>query len=194
MKADSSTDNRSVILVCALRLFSNRGYDSIGVQELALEAGITKPTLYYYFGSKRGILEALIQEGFAPFMDQLRQATTYSGDLPLTLQYIADTYFEFARKEAALYQMHLSLWFGIPDNEASQIVHTVVRDQQQLLETMFQKAEQDHGNMRNRHQIYSITFLGMINTYISHVYTHNLSFQTDMVRQLVHQFSHGIYS
>ena len=32
--------------------FMPRGYDAVGVQEIAQKAGITKPTLYYYFGSK----------------------------------------------------------------------------------------------------------------------------------------------
>ena len=30
-----------------------KGYDAVGVQEIVDTAGITKPTLYYYFGSKR---------------------------------------------------------------------------------------------------------------------------------------------
>ncbi len=43
-------DNRERILQCALELFYAKGYDAVGVQEIAQKAGITKPTLYYYFG------------------------------------------------------------------------------------------------------------------------------------------------
>lgn len=53
-------DNREKILNCALELFHARGYDAVGVQEIAETAGVTKPTLYYYFGNKRGLLEALL--------------------------------------------------------------------------------------------------------------------------------------
>ena len=56
-------DNRSKILSCALKLFSARGYDAVGVQEIVDAAGITKPTLYHYFGSKRGLLETLLAAG-----------------------------------------------------------------------------------------------------------------------------------
>ena len=42
-------DNREKILNCALELFHARGYDAVGVQEIAETAGVTKPTLYYYF-------------------------------------------------------------------------------------------------------------------------------------------------
>ena len=50
-------ENRDHILDCALRLFAARGYDAVGVQEIVELAGLTKPTLYHYFGSKRGLLE-----------------------------------------------------------------------------------------------------------------------------------------
>ena len=45
-------DNRAEILNAALDLFHARGYDAVGVQEIVDRAGVTKPTLYYYFGSK----------------------------------------------------------------------------------------------------------------------------------------------
>ena len=50
-------DNRETILETALDLFYTRGYDAVGVQEIAERSGVTKPTLYYYFKSKYGLLE-----------------------------------------------------------------------------------------------------------------------------------------
>ena len=63
-------DNKEKILQCALELFYARGYDAVGVQEIAETAGVTKPTLYYYFGSKKGLLETLLETEYAV----LRQA------------------------------------------------------------------------------------------------------------------------
>ena len=40
-------DNRMNILEKALHLFYEKGYDAIGVQEIADAAGVTKPTLYH---------------------------------------------------------------------------------------------------------------------------------------------------
>ena len=45
--------------------FYEKGYDAIGVQEIADAAGVTKPTLYHYFGSKYGLLQAVAMEGYA---------------------------------------------------------------------------------------------------------------------------------
>ena len=50
-------ENKERIMECALDLFYAKGYDAVGVQEIVEKAGITKPTLYYYFGSKLGLLK-----------------------------------------------------------------------------------------------------------------------------------------
>lgn len=42
-------DNREKILKCALNLFYTKGYDAVGVQEIAESAGVTKPTLLSLF-------------------------------------------------------------------------------------------------------------------------------------------------
>ena len=63
-------ENRERILRCALELFSSRGYDAVGVQEIVSTVGITKPTLYHYFGSKEGLLKALLLEGQTYFSDK----------------------------------------------------------------------------------------------------------------------------
>ena len=58
----SSDDTRAELLDRALDLFAAYGYDGVGVQQICSAAGVTKPTLYHHFGSKRGLLEALIDE------------------------------------------------------------------------------------------------------------------------------------
>ena len=67
-------DNKELIKKSALDLFYARGYDAVGVQEIVNTAGITKPTLYYYFGSKRGLLENLIQSGYQQLEDEILDA------------------------------------------------------------------------------------------------------------------------
>ncbi len=71
-------DNRSTLLKCALDLFAARGYDGVGVQEIVEAAGVTKPTLYHYFGSKQGLLQALLEE----IRSALAKRTARGGCLP----------------------------------------------------------------------------------------------------------------
>lgn len=54
------TKNR--ILESALALFSEKGYDGVGVDLIAENAGIKGPSLYKHFKGKEDILDALIEK------------------------------------------------------------------------------------------------------------------------------------
>ncbi|MGF1514200.1 MAG: TetR/AcrR family transcriptional regulator [Elainellaceae cyanobacterium] len=49
-------------LAIAQALFHQRGYDGVGVAELSKEIGITAPSLYAAFGSKRQLFERVLQK------------------------------------------------------------------------------------------------------------------------------------
>lgn len=187
-------DNRAVLLREALRLFAARGYDAVGVQEIVEAAGVTKPTLYHYFGSKRGLLDALLAGHFEALYEQVRQAAEYRRDVRLNVQQVADAYFAYAQEHPAFYRLHLSLWLAPPDSEGFRAVAGRLERQHALLEDLFVRAAEDHGNMRGRQQRYAATLTGMINTYIG-LYLGGYSRLDDEVRyQAVHQFLHGIFS
>jgi TetR/AcrR family transcriptional regulator len=187
-------DNRNTLLECALDLFADRGYDAVGVQEISAAAGVTKPTLYHYFGSKRGVLDALVKERWAPFVEELARAAEYTGDLPRTLEQVVSTSFAFAEREPVLCRMLLALWFASPGSEAVAAVAELHAERLQILEELFVWAARDHGNMRGRERTYAATLLGMIHTHIALALNRQLTLDDEIVRRAVHQFSHGIYS
>ncbi len=49
-------------LATAMDLFHRRGYDGVGVAELSKAIGITAPSLYSAFGSKRELFEQVLQQ------------------------------------------------------------------------------------------------------------------------------------
>ncbi len=187
-------DNKAVLIDCALRLFAARGYDAVGVQEIVEEAGITKPTLYHYFGSKRGLLETLLAQYFNPLNAQVREAAAYHGDLPLTLKRITQTCFAYARRNPTFYRLQLALWFAPKDSEGWQVVSRFNQEQFEIVENLFSLAVKDHGNMRGRQRAYAATFTGMIHTYIGLALNSLTQLDDTLVEQAVHQFQHGIYS
>ena len=187
-------DNRSNIVWHALHLFASRGYDSVGVQEIVDAAGITKPTLYHYFGSKLGLLNAIFNEHFSILHESVEQAAAYQGDLPLTLYRAAAAYFRYANENQAFYRMLLSAWFAPPDSDAFVAMSRLAGKQQRLLERLFVQAAGDHGNMKRRHRAYAATFLGMINTYIGLSLNGYIRLNDELTFKAVHQFMHGIFS
>ncbi|MFZ6027405.1 MAG: TetR/AcrR family transcriptional regulator [Chloroflexota bacterium] len=187
-------DNRSTILANALQLFASRGYDAVGVQEIVEASGVTKPTLYHYFGSKRGLLDALLEKHFTPLVQAVAQAAEYRGDLPLTLEKIARAFFDYARGHRAFYRMQLALWYTPQQSEAFQAVAPWNEKSYLVIEQMFLQAASQHGNMKGRQRAYATTFLGMINTYIGMALNGYTELEDPLVYQAVHQFMHGIFS
>jgi len=186
--------NREKILECALDLFSSRGYDAVGVQEVADCSGVQKPTLYHYFGSKSGLLKTLLEENFTPFYDTVEKAASYDHDVVMTLRAVMQTYFDFASQHASLYRMLLALWFAPPTSEPFLLVSEINQRQYAILEDLFFKASLDHGNMNGRQRAYAASFLGMINTYVALGLNGSTRLDQELVQSAVHQFMHGIFS
>ena len=187
-------DNRQCLLDCALALFCQRGYDAVGVSALVEAAGVTKPTLYHYFDSKRGLLDALLQREAGRLLGELLQASIYQGDLILTLEKLTRAYFNFAQNDADYYRMQLGMYFSPPESVANQALRPYTRQQVEILEGAFSQATEDHGNMCGRHARYAAGFLGMINAMIGLYLNNELDLTDELVYQTVHQFMHGIFS
>ena len=187
-------DNQENILNTALNLFTLKGYEAAGVQEIVETANVTKPTLYHYFGSKRGLLDALLKKYFDVITKKAEEACTYSGDLPFTLTRITETFFNFAKKNETFYRMQMAMCFSSTGSEPFIATKEYNIKLLALLEKMFLLASEDHGNMRNRQKRYAFTFLGIINSYISLYLNSGIKLNDEAVYSAVHQFSHGIYS
>ena len=55
-------DLKKHIKSTALNLFSKKGFDSVGMDELARECKITKSLIYYYFKSKKDIMDSIMKD------------------------------------------------------------------------------------------------------------------------------------
>jgi AcrR family transcriptional regulator len=54
-------DRREGVLAVAERLFAERGYERVSVRDVAAAAAVTHPLIYYHWGSKRGLLAAVLE-------------------------------------------------------------------------------------------------------------------------------------
>lgn len=63
---------RRALLEAGRRLFSERGYDAVSVEDLARRAQVNKALISYHFGGKRGLYVAVLESGFARMADRLR--------------------------------------------------------------------------------------------------------------------------
>ncbi|MDR3628135.1 MAG: TetR/AcrR family transcriptional regulator [Ignavibacteriaceae bacterium] len=187
-------NNKENILKCALELFASKGYDAVGVQEIVTNAGITKPTMYYYFENKRGLLEAIMKEYASDLLIKVTKASAYHGDITKTLTDITMEYFNYAAKHPDFFRLQLSLWLAPPESEAFQVIFPYLELEQKAIEELFLYAAKDHGNMKGRHVLYALSFLGIIHTYIGISFNGYTKLNDELVYKLIHQFMHGIFS
>lgn len=55
-------NTKQIILEQALELFSNKGFEAVSVQDIALAVGIKAPSLYKHYESKQAIYDAILLE------------------------------------------------------------------------------------------------------------------------------------
>ncbi len=193
IKADS---NKEKILNCALELFYKKGYDAVGVQEIADAAGVTKPTLYYHFGSKYGLLDTLLKDKCTKLSETLMEAAELKGDFPLTLFRLASAYITAASKERSFYFWMISLFYSARDSEAYKAIKPYMKEQHGIMVNVFDNASDKLGNMSGRQEQFAIGFAGFINLYLLYYFEkgNNEEITADSIFSIVHQFMHGIYS
>jgi AcrR family transcriptional regulator len=64
----------AAILEAASRLFLERGYDGVSVEDIARAAGLTRQTVYNRFGDKAGVFAATIERHWGNWGRELRVA------------------------------------------------------------------------------------------------------------------------
>lgn len=198
-------ENRQKILECALELFFERGYDAVGIQEICQSAGVTKPTLYHYFGSKSGLLEKLLEEMLAERSRELAKAVlgmssrqTYSGMEEMLYSFTTEL-INFVNENQRAYMLFMSMSYSAKDSEAHRAIRPYLKGMYDMTVQFFAQSEYLLGNMNGRQEQFAIGFLGLINHYILFMEYQNHTDDPILVseekkRGLIHQFMHGIFS
>jgi len=57
-------NNRERILQAAEKIFAEKGYDAARIDQIAVDAGVNKALIYYYFKNKRALIEELFERFF----------------------------------------------------------------------------------------------------------------------------------
>jgi AcrR family transcriptional regulator len=103
----------------AAHLFATRGYEATSVREIVEKAGVAKPTLYYYYGSKEGLARSLVFLPLEGLVEQLRQIVTTVSDPLECLEQCLEAHFAFCREDPDRSRFLYALIFGPPGSEAA---------------------------------------------------------------------------
>lgn len=194
----TKTDTRTTILNTALDLFYSKGYDAVGVQEIAEKSGITKPTLYYYFGSKAGLLETLLQTEVAPLIALLEGVIAKEESVPDILLETAAVYCNFATQNYKFYRFLISILHVAPENETYQIIRPIATSIHYLMVDLFSRRGHILGNMNGRQTQFALSYVGTLNQYLIYHFETTQGkpkkITTTELSSLMQQFMYGIFS
>ena len=188
------TDAKRRLLAVATELFSWRGYDGVGTQEIVGSAGLTKPTLYHHFGTKAGLLEAVCRRTHAELLRRLRPCLDYHGDLPRTLEQTVAALLRFAEASPDELRLFIALMQAPPGSDGRRIVDPYREELEASIRSMFAAAAKQHGNMIGREAPYTASFLGTVFAYCVMLMDGRVGLEADLAHRVAHQFGHGIYS
>lgn len=162
------THTAATIAERAAELFAAKGFSATSIREITEAVGVTKPTLYYHFGSKDGLVRHIHDSVNLFFEDTIQSAS--DGNLPLqeTLPKLVTTFFEFADTHPATVRLMLRLQHlppeesRIADLEAAQV---------RKLESVIQLLQRavDAGELaRHPNESLALALLGSLSTHINH--------------------------
>lgn len=192
-----ANDNRNRILDMALSLFYEKGYDAVSVQNIVNSVGITKPTLYYYFGSKQGLLHAVVDENSRMILERLRADYIIEKDVKVTLTNVAKVFFQFALERPQFYYFMMTMMYSAKNSETYIAAKPWISQIYQELITIFDRWKSVLGNMNGRQDQFARSYFGFLNQYLysikeeienGRIYTVDCK----MIEGIIHQFMYGI--
>ncbi len=67
---------REALLRAAVKMFNERGFHATTLEDVASSLGVTKPTIYHYFGNKENILLECVERGLSELSAAAKVANT----------------------------------------------------------------------------------------------------------------------
>ncbi|MBB5646106.1 TetR/AcrR family transcriptional regulator [Pedobacter cryoconitis] len=110
--ARQKDETRLNILESALEIVKREGWNALSMRKIADRIEYTAPIIYEYFENKEGILIELTRIGFISLAAEIRLARAEHNKAEEQLEAMWKTYWNFAFKNKALYQ----LMYGVDMN------------------------------------------------------------------------------
>lgn len=184
-------NSKEEILNTACKLFSQKGYDAVGVQEICEKSGITKPTLYYYFNSKKGLLQALADSKGNSLLAVLTKAAEYKHEFFDSIKEILKTEINFAKENPEYFRLHVNLMNAPANSESADCYAPLKEKLNALLLQFITLSVEEFGNMLTKEQLYSTLLHNNLMTVALNVLDGIITDDEDTIYKITHSFIYG---
>ena len=185
---------RQHILHVALRHFADRGYAGTSVQDIVDEAKVAKPMLYYYFQSKAGLYQALIDNAHDERFRIVSQAAEEGNELREKLTAILLALFGFIQKHREVVRLAFASAFAAPGEMPEQLCYKekCQRNFEFYHELMKQGIASGELDGRFDSRDLTIAWYGLMNVYaMGQVLQPEISYTEKTARSVVDLFFNG---
>ncbi|MBB3053483.1 AcrR family transcriptional regulator [Prauserella isguenensis] len=114
---------RRRLFEATMRLARGTGLAGVTVDDIAADAGVAKGTVYYNFGSKDGLVEALLRHGVGDLAERMTAAVEEAGDdASAGLAGLVDAALAFIERYPGFSQILVSELWRTPGNWAETLM------------------------------------------------------------------------
>lgn len=156
-RADAGAATRTALLDAARAAFGRAGFDGASVRTITGEAGTNLGAITYHFGSKRGLYEAVLEEGLRPLSDRVRATAASDGRAIERIVRVVEAYFAHLALHPDL--PHLLLQEIAAGKEPPRVVIDIIGEVKDALAGLQREGERD-GSVRPGHPV--LTALSVI--------------------------------
>ena len=166
------------LIETSLKLFSEKGFHSTSIQEIAEQSNISKGAFYLHFESKNELLEEIFRYYAEHILDKLIQATEPNKPAKEQLIEQITTFFEMFQDhyEFIVMLFHDNLQLGFKKNEFFDDL------QRKSFEWTKQHLHHIYGQKIDKYTVdLAIELDGLIGSYLKWIFLHKLSFEPNMI-------------
>lgn len=191
---EQKRDAAREILRAAARFFADRGFDATSVREIVEAAGVTKPTLYYHFGSKEGLAQALLSRPMRRLLEELRSIVERPGDPVEALADQIEAHFAFCREEPDRARFVYALFFGPNTPGLSSQVALYGKQMTELLNETTRRLARSGMISEDRSLRCAVAVKGLITIYTADYLYQGANLEMGLARRLVEDVLVGFAS
>jgi AcrR family transcriptional regulator len=189
-----NSQTRGEILHAALKRFAYNGYAAATVQQIVDEAKVSKPALYYYFGDKAGLFQALVDRAHDERLLLMQAAVARGKDLKAQLVEMLTASFDYLQKNRELMRIAFATAFAAPGEMPDGLRYSEKCERNfEFVHSVIKKALAD-GALDKRFDSRELAFgfYGQLNAYlVSQLLMPDCRLNRDTARRIVELFLAG---
>ncbi len=178
----------------AVRLIATKGYANTTVREIVEAAGVSKPTLYYYFRNKADLYEKVFKQHMDHFLGQMEIISTLDASMIERLENVAELHFSTLRGDPLLARFFFRAIFGGSSQMPEFDFNPIIEREDFYIESILSDGVRRSEFPREAAGSFAVTqFKGAIHIYVTRLaICMEAEMPDDLAQQIVSFFLHGI--